>query len=312
MPHSYDFEPLSSLTNLATLGVTDECFWFESFWRPFQNIASLNRVLSHYSRYRDAARRHASLMPKTVRALEAQDYEERTLFEPGTSPPAEVARLRDLKITLTGEAVVQLSHLTLLEHLRLTVRLDWMGSLDDVLPHLSLMQTLDIKLSHLHEFRWLNYHYGRLSLSGSSLEGMAELRALSLECVDVDDQLFHHLASKERLTKLEFVGAEYMNYTRSFLSQVNQLTGLLELRLEMWHSCNVCRVLCPRRLSKLKRLDVSGTEEQLVSLRNRFANMKVLINPEESPWCSRLDTSSWIPSLADDDHDFFRGYEECY
>ena len=201
-----------------------------------------------------------------------------------------MTQLTELSIILKGALISQLSCLTRLLHLKLRVYAGSSCSLDGALICMPNLECLDVELEDGDTDEQEGAVLGSLKLGRSALTNLRRLKSLSLDSVDVDRHFFRQLASMVRLTKLEFSFPTEKTLPRSFLSQVNQLGSVRELKLGVADGCNVCDLLSPRYLVKMKKLTVHGPQEQLALLRRRFASRPdVRINRKESCWGSRLD-----------------------
>ena len=286
-PATVVFSPLTTLTHLTALEIELGVVSRMDFWPTFERMKSLKRLCIDTGGSLENNTSLSIAMLTGLKALHCPKVYMHGWFQDHIPLAPRMTQLTELAACLNGKCINQLSSLTQLRRLKLTVDSDEPCSPDDVLICAPYLQTIDI------EFRGYSTTIDpnpseNINLSTTALSDLDRLQSVSLKLVTVDVYFFQQLASKPQLTKLEFMTSKKKVYPCSFLSQVNQLRNLQELKLDLADQCYIPDMLSPEDLTRLKRLNVSGTEREVLALRNRFASVgQVLINHGESRWYSR-------------------------
>ena len=202
----------------------------------------------------------------------------------------QLTQLTELGIVFRWGFLPELCWLTLLEHLSLEAERTDDKLLDRAVRCMPHLKTVHIKSEEGVQGEFGMVMAGRLRLSGHAFSEAHQLESLRLDCVDIDVFFFRALASKPGLTELEFISSEHRSYSRDFMSEVNLLRNLEKLTLHLRAEHSVGDLISPWCLSRLKRLNVSGTEDEVAAARRRFDQSlhPALVNWKESPWRSRF------------------------
>ena len=200
-----------------------------------------------------------------------------------------LTQLTELGTSFRWRFFPELCCLTLLEHLHLEVELTDDSNLDEALCCMPHLQTVHIAFEDGVWGEVGKTLAGRLRLSGAAFSETPQLRSLLLDCVDIGLSFFQTLASKTGLTQLEFTSSEHRSYSRDFVSEVNLLRKLEVLTLHLQDEYSIGGLLSPESLPRLRRLNIGGTEDEIVALRKKFDQSlhPVLVNRKEFAWRSR-------------------------
>ena len=287
---SVNFAPLTSLTALETLELERKAIAQEGFRETLQQMRSVKKLHTDFLGYLDENTRESIATLPGLRTLYCRGHFMHDEEEDSIPLARRISQLTDLTISVNGKLISELGCLTRLVLLKLRVFCDVDCLLDSALACMPRLQGLGVKFAGNYLEHAANKDVKSLSLSSNALSNMKKLQLVFLDRVDVDKLFFQQLASKTKLKGLGFCPFKPKTYSQSFLSQINTLKSIQLLKLRIADDCDVSKLLSPQCLPKIKELTLhDAAAGQVEALRRKFACLgQVLINHDESPWCSRL------------------------